>query len=165
MICSKRSASGASHGSKPCSYHAAPASGNWSEVAVMSLRSRRSCGSITVVGSLRASSLISRFRSLLSPSEDTTIHTNPSSTSTAGSPPGVGCSPRSPSPKSRSLSWDRRPEASRILPDLKNANRGWDALVIGEPQRAAIVVDGQGAVDEDRRRGDVVSTQPRGGRG
>jgi DNA invertase Pin-like site-specific DNA recombinase len=38
--------------------------------------------------------------------------------------------------KSRSLPWDRRPEASRILHDLKNPNRGWDALVIAEPQRA-----------------------------
>jgi site-specific DNA recombinase len=38
--------------------------------------------------------------------------------------------------KSRSLPWDRRPEASRILADLKNHNRGWDALVIAEPQRA-----------------------------
>lgn len=38
--------------------------------------------------------------------------------------------------KSRSLPWDRRPEASRILRDLKDRNRGWDALVIAEPQRA-----------------------------
>jgi DNA invertase Pin-like site-specific DNA recombinase len=38
--------------------------------------------------------------------------------------------------KSRSLPWDRRPEASRILRDLKDMNRGWDALVIAEPQRA-----------------------------
>jgi site-specific DNA recombinase len=38
--------------------------------------------------------------------------------------------------KSRSLPWDRRPEASRILQDLKNPNRGWDAIVIAEPQRA-----------------------------
>ena len=38
--------------------------------------------------------------------------------------------------KSRSLPWDRRPEASRILRDLKDAHRGWDALVIAEPQRA-----------------------------
>jgi DNA invertase Pin-like site-specific DNA recombinase len=38
--------------------------------------------------------------------------------------------------KSRSLPWDRRPEASRILRDLKDVHRGWDALVIAEPQRA-----------------------------
>jgi site-specific DNA recombinase len=38
--------------------------------------------------------------------------------------------------KSRSLPWDRRPQASRILRDLKNPDRGWDALVIAEPQRA-----------------------------
>jgi site-specific DNA recombinase len=38
--------------------------------------------------------------------------------------------------KSRSLPWERRPEASQILRDLKNPSRGWDALVIAEPQRA-----------------------------
>ncbi|HTX01240.1 MAG TPA: recombinase family protein [Acidimicrobiales bacterium] len=38
--------------------------------------------------------------------------------------------------KSRSLPWERRPEATRILRDLRNPNRGWDALVIAEPQRA-----------------------------
>jgi len=38
--------------------------------------------------------------------------------------------------KSRSLPWDRRPEASRILRDLKDVHRGWDALVIADPQRA-----------------------------
>ena len=38
--------------------------------------------------------------------------------------------------KSRSLPWERRPEASRILRDLRNPSRGWDALVIAEPQRA-----------------------------
>ena len=38
--------------------------------------------------------------------------------------------------KSRSLPWERRPEASRILRDLRNPHRGWDALVIAEPQRA-----------------------------
>jgi DNA invertase Pin-like site-specific DNA recombinase len=38
--------------------------------------------------------------------------------------------------KSRSLPWDRRPEACRILRDLKDVHRGWDALVIAEPQRA-----------------------------
>ena len=38
--------------------------------------------------------------------------------------------------KSRSLPWERRPEAFRILHDLRNPHRGWDALVIAEPQRA-----------------------------
>jgi DNA invertase Pin-like site-specific DNA recombinase len=38
--------------------------------------------------------------------------------------------------KSRSLPWERRPEASRILRDLRNPHRDWDALVIAEPQRA-----------------------------
>ena len=38
--------------------------------------------------------------------------------------------------KSRSLPWERRPEATRVLRELRNPNRGWDALVIAEPQRA-----------------------------
>lgn len=38
--------------------------------------------------------------------------------------------------QSRSLPWKRRPEASRLLADLADANRGWDAVVIGEPARA-----------------------------
>ena len=38
--------------------------------------------------------------------------------------------------KSRSLPWERRTEASRILLDIKNPGRGWDALVLAEPQRA-----------------------------
>src|SRR5438128_7166500 len=38
--------------------------------------------------------------------------------------------------KSRSLPWKRRPEASRMLEAFRDARRGWDAVVIGEPQRA-----------------------------
>ncbi len=38
--------------------------------------------------------------------------------------------------KSRSLPWERRPQASRMLRDLKDPGRGWDALVVAEPQRA-----------------------------
>jgi site-specific DNA recombinase len=37
---------------------------------------------------------------------------------------------------SRSLPWTRRPEASRLLDDAADPNRGWRRLVIGEPQRA-----------------------------
>ena len=37
---------------------------------------------------------------------------------------------------SRSVPWSRRPEASRLLVDAADRSRGWDALVIGEPQRA-----------------------------
>ena len=37
---------------------------------------------------------------------------------------------------SRSLPWARRPEASRLLADCARADRGFDAIVIGEPQRA-----------------------------
>jgi site-specific DNA recombinase len=37
---------------------------------------------------------------------------------------------------SRSLPWPRRPEATRLLEDVADAARGWDALVVGEPQRA-----------------------------
>ena len=38
--------------------------------------------------------------------------------------------------KSRSLPWERRPEASRILRQLRDPGRGWEALVVAEPQRA-----------------------------
>lgn len=38
--------------------------------------------------------------------------------------------------QSRSLPWKRRPEASRLLADVASANRRFDAIVIGEPQRA-----------------------------
>lgn len=37
---------------------------------------------------------------------------------------------------SRALPWDRRPQASRLLADMADPNRGWDGIVIGEPQRA-----------------------------
>src|SRR4051794_40147654 len=37
---------------------------------------------------------------------------------------------------SRSRPWPRRPEATRLLEDVANPSRGWDALVVGEPQRA-----------------------------
>lgn len=36
---------------------------------------------------------------------------------------------------SRSLPWQRRPRANEILQALRNPNRGFDAVVIGEPQR------------------------------
>ncbi|HEV8564610.1 MAG TPA: recombinase family protein [Actinomycetota bacterium] len=37
--------------------------------------------------------------------------------------------------QSRSLPWKRRPEASRLLELLRSPDRGFDAVVIGEPQR------------------------------
>lgn len=37
---------------------------------------------------------------------------------------------------SRSLPWKRRPEATRLLAALANPDRGFDSVVIGEPQRA-----------------------------
>lgn len=37
---------------------------------------------------------------------------------------------------SRSLPWKRRPQASRLLGVLPDPNRGFDGVVIGEPQRA-----------------------------
>ncbi len=37
---------------------------------------------------------------------------------------------------SRSLPWKRRPEASRLLTTLPNPDRGFEGVVIGEPQRA-----------------------------
>jgi site-specific DNA recombinase len=38
--------------------------------------------------------------------------------------------------QSRSLPWKRRPRASQLLADLADPDRGFDAVVIGEPQRA-----------------------------
>jgi site-specific DNA recombinase len=38
--------------------------------------------------------------------------------------------------KSRSIPPQRRPEASRLLAALEDPNRGFDAVVVGEPQRA-----------------------------
>lgn len=38
--------------------------------------------------------------------------------------------------QSRSLPWKRRPEASRLLDSFRDPNRGFEAVVIGEPQRA-----------------------------
>ena len=37
---------------------------------------------------------------------------------------------------SRSLPWKRRPQAAALLADLKRPDRGFDAVVIGEPARA-----------------------------
>lgn len=38
--------------------------------------------------------------------------------------------------ESRSLPWKRRPQAARLLEALMDEDRGFDAVVIGEPQRA-----------------------------
>lgn len=38
--------------------------------------------------------------------------------------------------QSRSIPWKRRPQAALLLDALKNPQRGFDAVVIGEPQRA-----------------------------
>jgi hypothetical protein len=37
---------------------------------------------------------------------------------------------------SRSLPWSQRKEASGLLAQLTNQNRGWSGIVVGEPQRA-----------------------------
>ena len=37
---------------------------------------------------------------------------------------------------SRSLPWQRRPQASLLLQELKRPGRGWDAVVVGESARA-----------------------------
>jgi hypothetical protein len=34
--------------------------------------------------------------------------------------------------QSRSVPWDRRDDARRLLSDLKDPNRGWDAVVVGQ---------------------------------
>jgi DNA invertase Pin-like site-specific DNA recombinase len=38
--------------------------------------------------------------------------------------------------RSRSLPWKRRPEAARLLATLARLDRGFEAVVIGEAQRA-----------------------------
>jgi DNA invertase Pin-like site-specific DNA recombinase len=38
--------------------------------------------------------------------------------------------------RSRSIPWQRRPQAAALLAELKNAARGFEAVVIGEPHRA-----------------------------
>jgi site-specific DNA recombinase len=38
--------------------------------------------------------------------------------------------------QSRSVPWKRRPEASRLLELFRDPSRGFEAVVIGEPQRA-----------------------------
>ena len=38
--------------------------------------------------------------------------------------------------KSRSIPWQRRPQATALLAELKNPNREFDAVVVGEPHRA-----------------------------
>jgi site-specific DNA recombinase len=38
--------------------------------------------------------------------------------------------------QSRSIPWKRRPRAAALLSELKRPDRGFDAVVIGEPQRA-----------------------------
>ena len=38
--------------------------------------------------------------------------------------------------KSRSIPWQRRPQATALLAELKNPKRGFDAVVVGEPHRA-----------------------------
>ena len=38
--------------------------------------------------------------------------------------------------KSRSIPWQRRPQATALLAELKNPNRQFDAVVVGEPHRA-----------------------------
>jgi DNA invertase Pin-like site-specific DNA recombinase len=38
--------------------------------------------------------------------------------------------------QSRSVAWGRRPEAARLLAQLADPDRGWDAVVVGEYERA-----------------------------
>ena len=38
--------------------------------------------------------------------------------------------------KSRSIPWQRRPQATALLAELRNPNRQFDAVVVGEPHRA-----------------------------
>lgn len=36
---------------------------------------------------------------------------------------------------SRSVPWERRPESSRLLAELKRQDRGWSGVVVGEGTR------------------------------
>jgi site-specific DNA recombinase len=38
--------------------------------------------------------------------------------------------------QSRTVAWGRRPEAARMVAQLANPDRGWDAIVVGEYERA-----------------------------
>ena len=38
--------------------------------------------------------------------------------------------------ESRSVAWGRRPQAAALVAQLADACRGWDAIVIGEYERA-----------------------------
>jgi hypothetical protein len=38
--------------------------------------------------------------------------------------------------QSRTVAWGRRPEAARLVAELADAGRGWDAIVVGEYERA-----------------------------
>jgi DNA invertase Pin-like site-specific DNA recombinase len=38
--------------------------------------------------------------------------------------------------ESRTVAWGRRPEAARLLAQLADSGRGWDAIVVGEYERA-----------------------------
>jgi len=49
---------------------------------------------------------------------------------------GAGANQRDPNWCPRSLPWKRRPEASRLLNTFSDPSRGFDGVVIGEPQRA-----------------------------
>ena len=42
--------------------------------------------------------------------------------------------------QSRSLPWKRRPEAAALLVSFKREDRGFDAVVIGEPARASMEI-------------------------
>jgi len=37
--------------------------------------------------------------------------------------------------QSRAVAWQRRPESGRLLEALEDPDRGFDAVVVGEPQR------------------------------
>ena len=47
--------------------------------------------------------------------------------------------------KSRSIPWQRRPQATRLLAELENPNRPFDAVVVGEPHRGGDAGRGRAA--------------------
>jgi site-specific DNA recombinase len=45
--------------------------------------------------------------------------------------------------QSRTVAWGRRPEAAALVAQLADLGRGWDAIVIGEYERAAVDAGGR----------------------
>jgi hypothetical protein len=73
--------------------------------------------------------------------------------------------------QSRTVAWGRRPEAARLVAQLADPRRGWDAVVVGEYERAFYgsqyaamehclhLPDAMGVVKLDRRQSEARSEE------